>query len=389
MKKEKHKKSRRQKGFSLIELLTVIGIIVIISGIAVMIFGKSRTQFARQNVARELKSAFERARFDSVKRRAEIVNIGGTDVDQRARVVITVDSFNLITDVKNNGTYTQANNTFGGQNISISNNKFGGGTLSFPLTVAFNIRGEAFVTDSTGALINDSIYALRLLVCNGTCNFNNATTANSNLVLLTPTGTVNLLAGNAAIPDFDAPDVTDIDDGSLINRLVSLIAGTPTPVPTPTPTLTPTVTPTVSPTVSPTATPTISPTATPTISPTATPTVSPTAMPTVSPTATPTPPTPTPTPVGCWLSAPDSVVFPKITNGNATGNVIFTYNNATGNAITLTDAGSVSITGQKSFNTLTSTGSHTISIKYGAGILTGSVTISGCGTAKTIGISTN
>src|SRR5690606_12428047 len=57
-------------GFSFVELMVVIVIIVIVATLALMQRGSANEQFQRQNVARELKVALERARFDSVKRRA-------------------------------------------------------------------------------------------------------------------------------------------------------------------------------------------------------------------------------------------------------------------------------------------------------------------------------
>ena len=60
-----------QAGISLVELLVVIVIIAIVASVALMRRGSANEQFQRQNASRELKTAFERARFDSVKRRAD------------------------------------------------------------------------------------------------------------------------------------------------------------------------------------------------------------------------------------------------------------------------------------------------------------------------------
>ena len=62
--------SKSQAGVTIVELLVVCVIIAIIAGFALMQRGGANEQFQRQNVARELKFALERARFDSVKRRA-------------------------------------------------------------------------------------------------------------------------------------------------------------------------------------------------------------------------------------------------------------------------------------------------------------------------------
>src|SRR3954447_904714 len=80
-----------QFGVTVVELLVVIVIIAIIAGIAIMGKGSANSQFKRQNVAQELKVAMERARFDSVKRRAQ------ASPDVRATVVVDVSSYSLTT----------------------------------------------------------------------------------------------------------------------------------------------------------------------------------------------------------------------------------------------------------------------------------------------------
>ena len=196
--------SQNQDGVSLIELLAVISILVIISTIGLVQFGTSKKQLSRQNVAQELKSAFERARFDSVKRRA--VSSG-----DQAKVIVDASSFTLVTDANQDNDTTDAADSrvtgLSGQGVSIAS------TLTLPYTVYFNKRGEA--TDSAGVSINPSF-----LVCNPSCTVSggssNANSSNANLVLVTPTGTVNLLPGGSAIPTFAAPPVTSVSNSSQI-----------------------------------------------------------------------------------------------------------------------------------------------------------------------------
>ena len=186
-----------QKGVTLVELLAVISIIVIVSTIAFMSFGSSKKQLSRQNVARELKVAFERARFDSVKRRAQSGN--------QASVVVEGNSFTLKTDVDQNGTIEAGEervNTSWNSDISILSQN---GSASTPtITVAFNKRGE---TDTTGG-------TAVFLVCNGDCRTPNS--SNSNLVLVTATGTVNILPGGTTTPTFAAPSVTPVPHSANI-----------------------------------------------------------------------------------------------------------------------------------------------------------------------------
>src|SRR5436190_19131342 len=68
--KPKFHKLNDQSGVSLAETLIVVAIISIVASLAYFKMGTANVQFKRQNVARELKVAFERARFDSVKRHA-------------------------------------------------------------------------------------------------------------------------------------------------------------------------------------------------------------------------------------------------------------------------------------------------------------------------------
>jgi hypothetical protein len=65
----------------------VISIIAIVAAIALMQRGNSNEQFKRQNITWGLKNAFERARFDSVKRRPENT---GTDLYAFVKVANTV-----------------------------------------------------------------------------------------------------------------------------------------------------------------------------------------------------------------------------------------------------------------------------------------------------------
>ena len=188
---------QNQKGASLVELLAVILIIVIASTIAFMNIKKPKTQLERQNVARELKVAFERARFDSVKRRAQ----GG----RRANVVVSTNGFTTKTDLDSNGTIENSEDRLNTNwNSVISIRSQNGTALSGNVTVTFDNRGEA--TSANGPAV--------FLVCNGNCSTPAA--ENSNLVLVTATGTVNILSGSAAIPTFAAPNVSNVNANTAI-----------------------------------------------------------------------------------------------------------------------------------------------------------------------------
>ncbi|MDM7921207.1 MAG: prepilin-type N-terminal cleavage/methylation domain-containing protein [Pyrinomonadaceae bacterium] len=195
---------KSEHGFSLVELLVVITIIAVVAGLAMMQRGNANEQFQRQNAARELKTAFERARFDSVKRRA-IISTDTTDPnpDKRARVIIDTAGFTLVTDVNQNGDVADAGDSVTTPfppNIAVTPRT----GLSLPLTVSFNRRGEPDVAD------------LQLLVCNGTCGSGTGTSADANVLLVTATGTVEMLPGGSAINPYPTPVVTVVPGGTAI-----------------------------------------------------------------------------------------------------------------------------------------------------------------------------
>lgn len=202
--KQKGDKFFNQNGVTLVELLIVILLIIIVSTIAIMNMRSSKIQLNRQTVARELKVAFERARFDSVKRRAT-----GATGSAMANVVVEGNSFTLKTDINQNGTIEASEdrvNSSWNPGIAIRNTS-GAGLPA--ITVAFNNRGE---TSTTGG-------AATFLVCNGDCS--SPSSSNSNLVVVTATGTVNILSGGATVPTFTAPSVTTVDTNADIRSTVT------------------------------------------------------------------------------------------------------------------------------------------------------------------------
>ena len=88
-----------QRGVSLIETLIVLVVIGILVALAVVTLGKSPNNLRRQAVAREFKVSLERARFNSIRRRASTCS-------DMSRVEITSPtSFTLITDQDQDGNY--------------------------------------------------------------------------------------------------------------------------------------------------------------------------------------------------------------------------------------------------------------------------------------------
>ena len=204
MKRDSYKQAS-ENGVSLVETLVVVVIIAIVAGLALMQLGQPNQMMKRQNVGRELKVALERGRFDSVKRRA------ATSATQ-ARVTVTSTSFTLTTDNDLSGSIESSDDVltdFGAQNITISPT----GSMTLPFTVWFNQRGEP--VSSSGVSVSPVF-----IVCNGPCSSPNI--SNSNIVVLTPTGTVNLLAGGSTVPVFPTPNVTSVPPGAGISNMVSV-----------------------------------------------------------------------------------------------------------------------------------------------------------------------
>ena len=195
-----------QSGVTLPELLVVLVVIAVLAGFALMQRGAADVQFTRQNAARELKTAFERARFDSVKRRADGVTV------PFATVNIEATRMTLTTDVDQNGVMDASDSlvTNFPPNISVAPRS----GLSLPLLVSFDRRGEPDVVNP------------HFVVCNGTCDFTNDTVANANIVYVTSTGTVNMLPGGSTPDTFPTPQIQTVPGGTSI-RTETYVSPTP------------------------------------------------------------------------------------------------------------------------------------------------------------------
>ena len=187
--------SSSESGVTLVELLVVIVIIAIVAGIALMSRGSANAQLKRLNVTTQLKNAFERARFDSVKRR---VSSG-----QEAYVTVTPTSYTLRSyNSDANGVSTPSDvvtNLPPGIVIGL----YGGGTLTTQ-DVVFNMRGEASSSPEP-----------QFYICNVSCSGPN--NSNANLLIVTPTGTVNMLPGGATLPTFGVPTITNVNTSTGVN----------------------------------------------------------------------------------------------------------------------------------------------------------------------------
>ena len=206
-------KLNSQSGITLVELLVVVLVIAIVASLALMQRGSANEQLQRQNYSRELKVALERARFNSVKRRA----VGGSA--PAALVIVEPDRFTLRTYATNTSSASDKVTELP-SNIRIG--MLDGSALT-SLNVPFDMRGETPQSP-----------APRFVVCNGTCPspLTSSTGSTVDIVLVSRTGTVNLLPGLPnVVPNFNAPAISTVPDTTAINPYVKL----PTPTPSPTP----------------------------------------------------------------------------------------------------------------------------------------------------------
>lgn len=204
----KKTESNSQRGFSLLELLIVMVIIGIIAVMAMTQFGRTETRVQRQNIARELKVYLERARFDSVKRRA----MNTTDM---ARVIITsATGFNVTTDMNLNGTIDTADTRFISLNAR-TDARITGTNLIYPITIRFDHRGQAIAVNGNDVEITPSF-----TICDANCTLATANANNSTTITVTPTGTVAMLNGGSTLSNINAPNVTTIAGNNSISNLV-------------------------------------------------------------------------------------------------------------------------------------------------------------------------
>ena len=195
-----------ETGYSLIELLIVVVIIGILSALALTSFGSQKVQLQRQDAARQLKSYLERARFDSIKRRA------ASPLEMAKITIDSANSYVLARDSNDNGTL-EASETFPVR-LSPSNDvKIVGNFTTFPVTVRFNSRGQVTATDGSNSPINPIF-----TVCDSNCTLVTANVGNSNLITVSPSGTISLLNGGKTPPTAVQANVSNVSVGQKIDQ---------------------------------------------------------------------------------------------------------------------------------------------------------------------------
>lgn len=202
-----------QRGNSLIEIMIVLVIATIVMAFAIVGFGNSKTQFNRQNIARELKVSLERARFDSVKRRA----VNAADLAEVK--LLSATSFSVKTDINQNGILDASETrtiNFNGQNgVQIVGN-----SLVFPITINFDRYGRITAKDGTSPTPQNVTPIFT--ICTNNCTVTNATASNSDVIYVSPSGTVAILTGGSSQPTFQSPNVSNVSVNSNVNPDIRL-----------------------------------------------------------------------------------------------------------------------------------------------------------------------
>jgi type II secretory pathway pseudopilin PulG len=182
----KEKKNHSQSGISIIEVLIVIIVVMLLTTIAIMQLGKSRTEFQRQRIAREFKVYLERARFDSVKRRATVNT-------EMSRVILnSATSFTAVTDFNQNGKILNSDETVEASDRRVVDFTHRSETqivvsdsLNYPVTILFNQRGHITATDGLNNPVNPVF-----TICSGNCS---ETSQETSIISVSTTGTVAVL----------------------------------------------------------------------------------------------------------------------------------------------------------------------------------------------------
>jgi Tfp pilus assembly protein FimT len=343
---------RRNRGFSVIELLGTATVLAIVTAIGFIGISKARANVRLSGSAREFASYVEKARIFSIRRHAD-------DASERASVVVNADqaSYDVTMDLDGDG----GSDT---RTISLPS----GITFDTVESISFDWRGRT-VSTVAGVTTTNAQVSVRLLSSDDSISID-----------VTGSGDITI---DSQVFDDSVPTVSlnvgDLSTGTTGSGTTSPSTSDPTSSATPTP-IPVDVTDSV-----PTPTPVIDlgsglPVATPTPSATATPTPTPSPTPNATPTATPTPTVP------CTINT-DKIAVIMSANGSTTIKVSHTANTSVSisstsskpSALQVTPGGTQTV-GANSATTFTikskgSIGVYTVTFTAGCGSKTVAVTV--------------
>jgi hypothetical protein len=291
-------KPKAQAGFSLLQILVVLGVVSVVSALAFFGIASARQRIRLTNSSRLLASYVEKARVDSVRRHPMTPEeMAGIEVLDKTRYRVKMD--------------------FDGNGVLETKE------ITLDSGVEFATDPIALVFDWRGRLVDLPLTEIKVTIAMQWGD----DPSDQRVVDVTRSGDVTIdsdvYLDDVPNVNVDVEGMTGIDSGSTMNGNNN---PNPTPTPSPSPGASPTPTPDASP--SPDATPTATPSTSP--SPGASP--SPTANPSPSPGASPSPsPVVTPTPCTVQVTtSPSPLSFSKHGSGtisfavNPSGSVTFT-----------------------------------------------------------------
>lgn len=284
------RKAKPQAGFSMLQILVVLGVVSVVSALAFFGIASARQRIRLTNSSRLLASYVEKARVDSVRRHPMTgAEMAGIEVLDKTRYRVKMD--------------------FDGDGIVETR------VITLDSGVEFATDPIALAFDWRGRLVDLPDTDIKVSIAMQWGDDEN----DQRVVDVTRSGDVTIDSDVYLddVPDVNVNDdgLTDIDGGSTIN-------GNNNPNPSPTPTPSPEASPSASPDASPSPGASPTPTADPSPSPVASPSAS--ATPTPSPGASPSP-TPVASPTPCTVqvsTSPSPLSFSK----QGSGTISFTVN---------------------------------------------------------------
>jgi prepilin-type N-terminal cleavage/methylation domain-containing protein len=198
---------RKQSGFSILELLMVIVVVTILATIGIVIFRGAKTDFERQRIVREFKIYLERARFDSVKRRA-------TTAAQMSKIVLNGPfSFTAHLDFNNDGALSPDEERLVDFTSRSSTRIVVSDTLNYPVTILFDRRGHVDSRDAASIPVEPLF-----TICSECSSANPQTTVLS----LSTTGTVAVIRNGVLPSAMPTPAITNTSP--ILNCYVLVVA---------------------------------------------------------------------------------------------------------------------------------------------------------------------